>query len=129
MIRQTVSNGVCVLHLHAPLLNTISFPLLADLRAAIRRTNLDPQVSGVVITGDSGHFSAGAEHWPTTCSAARFPGTAACPPSRFASWSKGTWAKRRAREFTDTSRAVMLDRLVERCPEQFAPCQLLREMR
>ncbi len=61
MIQYDVSDGVCVLRLNSPPLNTISFSLLAELRAAIRRAGSDGRVRGIVITGDSRHFSAGAD--------------------------------------------------------------------
>jgi 3-hydroxyacyl-CoA dehydrogenase len=61
MIESTVSGGVGVLRLSAPPLNTITFPLLDELRAAVRRANLDPEVRGIVLTGRPDHFSAGAD--------------------------------------------------------------------
>ena len=61
MIVYGVSGGVAVLGLSAPPFNMITFALLDDLRAAIGRANLDPQVRGIVITGRSDHFSAGAD--------------------------------------------------------------------
>ena len=61
MIECSVSGGVCVLRLHSPPVNAITFPLLDELRAAVRRAGADPQVRGIVLTGDSSHFSAGAD--------------------------------------------------------------------
>jgi 3-hydroxyacyl-CoA dehydrogenase len=61
MIGYDVSDGVCVLRLKAPPLNTIGFSLLEELRAAIRRAGSDGRVRGIVIAGDSRHFSAGAD--------------------------------------------------------------------
>jgi len=61
MIRYKLFDGVCVLRLDAPPLNTIGFALLEELGAAIRRTNSDTCVRGIVITGDADHFSAGAD--------------------------------------------------------------------
>ena len=60
-IEHDVGDGVCVLRLSAPPVNAITFELLEQLRASIRRANADPEVQGVVITGDAGHFSAGAD--------------------------------------------------------------------
>ena len=61
MIQYTVSGGVCVLRLDSPPLNTITFALLEELRLAIGRANSDGGVRGIVVTGDSGQFSAGAD--------------------------------------------------------------------
>jgi len=61
MIDYTVTGGVCVLHLDAPPLNMITFPLLDALRDAVRRANDDAHVRGIVITGGPDHFSAGAD--------------------------------------------------------------------
>jgi enoyl-CoA hydratase/carnithine racemase len=61
MIQYTVSDGVCVLRLNAPPLNTITFLLLGELQAALGRASVDPDVRGIVITGHANHFSAGAD--------------------------------------------------------------------
>jgi 3-hydroxyacyl-CoA dehydrogenase len=61
MIEYTVSDGACVLRLSVPPLNTITFLLLNELRAALGRANLDPEVQGIILTGQSDHFSAGAD--------------------------------------------------------------------
>ncbi|MBM4020206.1 MAG: 3-hydroxyacyl-CoA dehydrogenase [Planctomycetes bacterium] len=61
MIRYTVSGGVCVLALDAPPLNMMTFPLLDELRAAVRRANEDAEVRGIILTGRPDHFSAGAD--------------------------------------------------------------------
>ncbi len=61
MIEYTVSDGVCVLRLNAPPLNAITFLLLEELRAAIGRANLDPEVRAIILTGSPEHFSAGAD--------------------------------------------------------------------
>ncbi|MGB2824808.1 MAG: enoyl-CoA hydratase/isomerase family protein, partial [Phycisphaerae bacterium] len=61
MIDYSVSEGVCVLRLNSPPVNTITFSLLEELRSAIRRASSDGQVAAVVITGDERHFSAGAD--------------------------------------------------------------------
>jgi len=61
MLDYSVSDGLCVLRLNAPPLNTISPALLDDLRAAIRRAGEDPAARGIIITGSPTHFSAGAD--------------------------------------------------------------------
>jgi enoyl-CoA hydratase/carnithine racemase len=61
MIESTLSDGVCVLRLSAPPANTITFPLLDELRAAIRRANAQDEIRGIVLTGRPDHFSAGAD--------------------------------------------------------------------
>jgi 3-hydroxyacyl-CoA dehydrogenase len=61
MIDYHVSGGICVLRLNAPPLNTIDFALLERLGASIRRAGGDAGVRGIVIVGDSKHFSAGAD--------------------------------------------------------------------
>ncbi len=61
MIDYSVSDGVCVLRLNSPPVNTITYPLLEALRASVRRANLDAAVRGILITGDPTHFSAGAD--------------------------------------------------------------------
>ncbi|MCX6908243.1 MAG: enoyl-CoA hydratase/isomerase family protein, partial [Verrucomicrobia bacterium] len=55
------THGACVLRLDAPPVNTLTLPLLGELRAAIRRANADPTVRGIVISGTPEHFSAGAD--------------------------------------------------------------------
>jgi 3-hydroxyacyl-CoA dehydrogenase len=60
-IRYRVSDGVCVLQLDSPPLNTITFELLEELRSALRRATKDAEAGGIVITGNSRHFSAGAD--------------------------------------------------------------------
>lgn len=61
MITCDISQGIAVLRMDAPPLNTLTFPLLDELLAAIRRANGDPAVSAIVITGRPDHFSAGAD--------------------------------------------------------------------
>ena len=61
MIDYSVSDGVCVLRLNSPPVNTITFSLLGELRASIARASSDAEVRGIVITGDARHFSAGAD--------------------------------------------------------------------
>jgi 3-hydroxyacyl-CoA dehydrogenase len=60
-IDYSVSDGLCVLRLNAPPVNTVTFELLADLGAAIRRAADDEAVAGIVLTGTDKHFSAGAD--------------------------------------------------------------------
>ncbi|MDP6543647.1 MAG: 3-hydroxyacyl-CoA dehydrogenase NAD-binding domain-containing protein [Phycisphaerae bacterium] len=61
MIEYTVSGSLCILRLNNPPLNAITFEMLDDLRAAIDRAGADDSVSGIVITGAAGGFSAGAD--------------------------------------------------------------------
>jgi 3-hydroxyacyl-CoA dehydrogenase len=61
MIDYSVSESLCILRLDNPPLNAITFKMLEDLRAAIARANTDGSVSGIVITGAGGGFSAGAD--------------------------------------------------------------------
>jgi 3-hydroxyacyl-CoA dehydrogenase len=61
MIESTVSDGVCVLRASAPPANTITFPLLDELSAAIRRANAQDEIRGIILTGRPDHFSAGAD--------------------------------------------------------------------
>ena len=61
MIQYSASDGVCVLRLHSPPVNAITFLLLDALRAAVRRACADVEVRGIVLTGDPAHFSAGAD--------------------------------------------------------------------
>jgi len=50
-IAYSVADGVCVLRLNAPPVNTLTLPLLDEFRAAIRQANADANVRGIVITG------------------------------------------------------------------------------
>lgn len=61
MLDYQVSDGVCLLRLNSPPLNTLTFRLLDQLRAAVRQANADPDVRGIVVTGGADHFSAGAD--------------------------------------------------------------------
>ncbi|MCX6900400.1 MAG: 3-hydroxyacyl-CoA dehydrogenase NAD-binding domain-containing protein [Verrucomicrobia bacterium] len=60
-IASSVTNGVCVLRLNAPPVNTLSIEMLGDLRAGVRQANTDASVRSIVITGTPEHFSAGAD--------------------------------------------------------------------
>ena len=61
MIEYDVSDGVCMLRLNSPPVNAMTYALLEELRHALHRANADTEVRGVVIAGDSHHFSAGAD--------------------------------------------------------------------
>ena len=61
MIDYTPPHGLAVLRLSAPPANAITFALLDELRAALRRAVNDPEVQGIVITGGPEHFSVGAD--------------------------------------------------------------------
>jgi 3-hydroxyacyl-CoA dehydrogenase len=52
---------IAVLRLNAPPVNAITFAVLDELRAVVRRANADPAVRGLIITGNDRHFSAGAD--------------------------------------------------------------------
>ena len=61
MIQYSTSNNLCTLKLDNPPVNTISFDLLDQLTAAVKRANEDENVKTIVITGTDKHFSAGAD--------------------------------------------------------------------
>ena len=61
MIEYSITEGLCILRLDNPPLNAITFEMLDELRAAIGRANADDSVSGIVIAGAGGGFSAGAD--------------------------------------------------------------------
>ena len=61
MISYVKSGGAALVELRSPPVNAISFAMLEELQIALRRANDDEQVRGVVITGGSEHFSAGAD--------------------------------------------------------------------
>ena len=61
MIRYSVTDGICVLRLDLPPVNTLTFELLEKLCASVKQANDDPDVQGIIITGGPGHFSAGAD--------------------------------------------------------------------
>jgi len=61
MIDYSVADGICLLTLNSPPVNTITFPLLDELRSSIDRACSDPDVQAIVITGTAEHFSAGAD--------------------------------------------------------------------
>ena len=61
MIDYTVSDGICVLRVNAPPVNTITLALLDALRDAIGRAGDDADVRAIILTGGPDHFSAGAD--------------------------------------------------------------------
>jgi 3-hydroxyacyl-CoA dehydrogenase len=61
MISYSQWHGAAVLKFRSPPVNAISFATLEELLGALRRANDQPDVRGVVITGGSEHFSAGAD--------------------------------------------------------------------
>jgi 3-hydroxyacyl-CoA dehydrogenase len=61
MIHSSLSDGLCVLHLAAPPLNTIDFALLHRLEELLGRATADRLVRGILIHGEVDHFSAGAD--------------------------------------------------------------------
>jgi 3-hydroxyacyl-CoA dehydrogenase/enoyl-CoA hydratase/carnithine racemase len=61
MLETVIRDGLAILRLDSPPLNTLTVQLLEQLRASVRRAEDDPGVSGIVITGGPDHFSAGAD--------------------------------------------------------------------
>ncbi len=61
MLENCVSDGVCVLRLAAPPLNTLTLPLLEAVGDALRAAQHDDSVSAILLTGDRRQFSAGAD--------------------------------------------------------------------
>lgn len=61
MISYDVLHDAALVELRSPPVNAISFALLDELCAAVRRANEDDRVRGIVITGGTEHFSAGAD--------------------------------------------------------------------
>ncbi len=61
LVEYNVSDGICFLRLNAPPVNAITVALLDGLRAAVERANADAGVRDIVVTGDTNHFSAGAD--------------------------------------------------------------------
>ncbi len=61
MIETHVSDGICVVRLSAPPLNTLSFELLDQLTATVQQINGDGALRGAVVIGNADHFSAGAD--------------------------------------------------------------------
>ncbi|MBN1577613.1 MAG: enoyl-CoA hydratase/isomerase family protein [Chitinispirillaceae bacterium] len=61
MIDYSTSGNIVLLRLNDPPLNVLTFEMLNALSAAVDRANDDPEVGGIVITGTSDYFSAGAD--------------------------------------------------------------------
>ncbi|MBM4043045.1 MAG: 3-hydroxyacyl-CoA dehydrogenase [Planctomycetes bacterium] len=61
MVQRSVSDGVCLLRLDAPPVNSITYALLDALVTAVQQAASDPMVRGIVLAGDAEHFSAGAD--------------------------------------------------------------------
>lgn len=61
MIEYSLSDDVCVLRLHNPPQNAISFALLEALVQGVEQANADEDVRAIVVTGRTDHFSTGAD--------------------------------------------------------------------
>jgi 3-hydroxyacyl-CoA dehydrogenase len=61
MLATEIRDGLAILRLDSPPLNTLTVQLLELLCAAVRRAEDDPAVGGIIVTGGSDHFSAGAD--------------------------------------------------------------------
>ena len=61
MIDYTHCDSLAILRLSAPPANALTFALLDELRAALRRATSDTEAHGIVITGRPDHFSAGVD--------------------------------------------------------------------
>jgi len=61
MLETVTHDSLTILRLDSPPLNALTIQLLEELCAAIRRAGDDPAVTGIVVTGGSDHFSAGAD--------------------------------------------------------------------
>jgi len=61
MLESSVINGLCVLRLASPPLNTLSIALLERLCQAIKSACSNAAVQGIVLIGSREHFSAGAD--------------------------------------------------------------------
>ena len=61
MVNTETIEGVCVVRLNTPPLNTITLELLSQLCQAVQQAGQDAAVRGIVITGDASRFSAGAD--------------------------------------------------------------------
>ncbi len=60
-LQYNVTDGVCVLRLNHPPVNSLTLAVLEELLAAVRRANADGAVRGIVLAGDDKRFSAGAD--------------------------------------------------------------------
>lgn len=61
MIAREILEGVCVLRLDAPPMNTLTFDALAELTGFTREADADGAIDSIVITGRPDHFSSGAD--------------------------------------------------------------------
>ncbi len=61
MVNTEIIDGVCVVRLDAPPLNTITLDMLSSLGQTLRHASQDAAVQGIVIAGDATQFSAGAD--------------------------------------------------------------------
>jgi len=61
MIDYATLGSAAVLELHGPQGNALSLELLAELRECVDRAVADPQILGLVITGEPERFSVGAD--------------------------------------------------------------------
>jgi 3-hydroxyacyl-CoA dehydrogenase len=61
MLETEIRDGLAILRLDSPPLNTLTLQLLGRLCAAVRHAAGDPAVRGIILTGGPDHFSAGAD--------------------------------------------------------------------
>ena len=61
MIEYSKSDGICIVRLNNPPLNTIGFDQFEELVAAVNRANDEEDVHGIIVTGSDDYFSAGAD--------------------------------------------------------------------
>jgi 3-hydroxyacyl-CoA dehydrogenase/enoyl-CoA hydratase/carnithine racemase len=61
MLNIEVARGICTLRFDTPPLNTLTLELLAALQDTVAQAEQDPDICGVVITGGTSQFSAGAD--------------------------------------------------------------------
>jgi len=61
MIDYTLSEDLAILRLQSPPLSAITPAMLGEMCAGLRRAGRDANVRGVVVTGGTEHFSAGAD--------------------------------------------------------------------
>jgi len=61
MIDYSESDGICTLRLNNPPLNAIGYAMIEQLVDVVERANSRGGVRGIIITGSTEHFSAGAD--------------------------------------------------------------------
>ena len=61
MLETVIRDGLAILRLDSPPLNMLTLQLLQQLCAAVQHAVDDPGIEGIIITGGSDHFSAGAD--------------------------------------------------------------------